>query len=251
MIEEPENHLCFSSMNKMLHEIINRQPESQILIATHSNMIASRLNLANVQWITENEVISLKNVNKNIAAFFEKSDNNNFLQLLLSKKIILVEGVSEYLLLPKIYQQVMKRTVEDDKITIISCNGISYNNYLEIVKDADKRIAVITDNDKKLKKVTEAEEFNKKNEKHHIFTDNCVENDWTWEASFYNLNKIILGTLIKVEKSANYLFHDVDYGQILGKMLNNKADTAYQMLISKETFVIPQYVEDAIIWLNK
>ena len=38
---------------------------------------------------------------------------------------------------------------------------------------------------------------------------------------------------------------------IMGKMLNNKVDTAYQMLISEEDFVIPGYVEEAIEWLNE
>lgn len=48
-----------------------------------------------------------------------------------------------------------------------------------------------------------------------------------------------------------YLFHRTNYGQVLGKMLNNKVDTAYQMLISEEDFVIPGYVEEAIEWLNE
>lgn len=50
-MEEPENHLCFSNLRKMLQEISEKQNESQIMIATHSNMIASRLNLNNVLWI--------------------------------------------------------------------------------------------------------------------------------------------------------------------------------------------------------
>ena len=79
LIEEPENHLCFTNMKKMLQEIADRQFDSQIIVATHSNMIASRLNLNNVLWITDNAVISLGDVNKNVAAFFVKADDNSFL----------------------------------------------------------------------------------------------------------------------------------------------------------------------------
>ena len=142
-------------------------------------MIASRLNLRNVKWITDDKVHSLENVKIDIADFFVKSDNNNFLQLLLSTKIILVEGTSEYLLLPKLYHQITERTIEDDKITIISCNGISYNNYLDIAKELDKRIAVIIDNDKKPERIEDAIKFNEANENHHIFTGNSIEDEWT------------------------------------------------------------------------
>jgi len=33
-------------------------------------------------------------------------------------------------------------------------------------------------------------------------------------------------------------------------MLNNKVDTAYQMLVSEKDFEAPQYVKEAIEWLN-
>lgn len=56
LMEEPENHLCFTNLQKMLQQISDQQEKSQIIVATHSNMIASRLNLNNVLWITEEGV---------------------------------------------------------------------------------------------------------------------------------------------------------------------------------------------------
>lgn len=250
LMEEPENHLCFASMRKMLQEISDRQSDSQILVATHSNMIASRLNLNNVLWITNGTVISLKGVDEKVAAFFVKADNNSFLQLLLSEKVFLVEGATEFLLLPKIYFQFTQRTIEDDCISIISCNGISYKHYLEIAKETGKRIAVITDNDKKKKRIDETEEFNFHNDNQHIFMGSDV-GDWTWESCFYNLNQAVLDNVIEVQVGAEYLVHGNSYGQVLGKMLNNKVDVAYQMLVSDIAFEIPQYVKDAITWLNE
>lgn len=249
-IEEPENHLCFSNMNRMLHEISERQADSQILIATHSNMIASRLNLNNVLWITEQATISLKDVDKEDAAFFMKADNNNFLQLLLSKKVILVEGATEFLLLPMIYNQLMERNIEVDGVVVISCNGISYERYLEIATKTNKRIAVITDNDKKKERIDYALDFNSTNAIQHIFMGYDID-DWTWEACFYKLNKAIFDRIIKIQDGANYYVHGYEYGQVLGKMINNKVETAYQMLNSGEVFKIPQYVKDAITWLNE
>lgn len=116
----------------MLQQIMDHEEDSQIILTTHSNMIASRLNLRNVIWIAENHYLSLKNVESQTSAFFEKADDNEFLQLLLSKKVILVEGATEYLLLPKFYEKKTGRTVENDGISIISCNGISYKLGIQI-----------------------------------------------------------------------------------------------------------------------
>ena len=80
--------------------------------------------------------------------------------------------------------------------------------------------------------------------------DQSTEN-WTWEVCFYKENKEALDDLIKVDPAAKQLFHKVDYGPVLGKMLNNKADIAYQMLMSESEFIAPQYVKDAIAWLNE
>jgi len=119
LMEEPENHLSFSTLRKMLNEIAEKQGTSQIIVATHSNMIASRLNLNNVLWITDQSARSLSSVDNEVADFFVKADDNAFLQLLLSKRAILVEGATEFLLVPYFYEKLTGRTAENDEVTII------------------------------------------------------------------------------------------------------------------------------------
>ncbi len=250
LMEEPENHLCFTNLSMMLQQISNREKEAQIIITTHNNMIASRLNLNNVLWIAEGKVQSLKDVKKDTAEFFTRADDNAFLQLLLSKKTILVEGPTEYLLLPMFYKQIMERTIEDDGIVIIPCNGISFGRYLQIAAKTQKKVAVITDNDKKKCKIEKAKEYNKKHELRHIFTAESVD-EWTWEICIYKSNQSILDRIIQVKDGADYLFNGEDYGRIQGKMLNSKVDVAYQMLTSGEVFEVPQYVEEAIKWISE
>lgn len=250
LMEEPENHLSFSTLRKMLQQISDQQDNSQIIVATHNNMIASRLNLNNVLWITEDGVKSLKDIKSDVAEFFIRADDNAFLQLLLSKKVFLVEGATEFLLLPMFYQQITGHTIEEDSISVISCNGISYNRYLEIAKSTDKRIAVVTDNDKEVDRITKAASFNQAHNLQHIFMGATVD-EWTWEVCIYKDNKATLDGMIDVQARASYKFLGEDYGAVLGKMLNHKVDVAYQMLTSGKTFAVPKYIKEAIEWLRE
>ncbi len=250
LMEEPENHLSFSTLRRMIQEISNQQENSQIIIATHSNMIASKLNLNNVLWVTDNHIKSLKDVDNKVSTFFRKADDNSFLQLLLSKKAILVEGATEFLLIPYFYRKLTGRTVEEDEVTVISCNGISFKHYLEIAEMTNKRIAVITDNDKNAERIEDASNYNNSHRDQHIFMGANNE-EWTWEACIYEKNKELLDDVIDIQKGAQYLFHGENYGPVLGKMLNNKVDSAYLMLTSGKDYVSPQYVRKAIEWINK
>lgn len=250
LMEEPENHLSFSTLRKMLEDISNQQENSQLIIATHNNMIASRLNLNNILWITEDGVKSLETVPSDVAEFFVRADDNAFLQLLLSPKVFLVEGATEFLLLPMFYRQITGSSIEADNISVISCNGISYKRYLEVAKSTNKRIAVITDNDGKADRITDAREYNQSNDLQHIFMGATVD-EWTWEACIYADNQKTLDRMITVRQGTDYKFHGGDYGPVLGKMLNNKVEIAYQILTSNIALTVPQYIKDAIEWLRK
>lgn len=236
-------------MKKMLDEITSKMDSSQIILTTHSNMIASRLDLRNILWLHNYMAESLADVNEKVAKFFVKADNNNFLQFLLAQKIILVEGATEYLLLPEMFQRIAKQSLEESKVMIISCNGISYDNYLQIAQKTDKKVAVITDNDTNQRKIDKMEKFNITNVNQHIFMDKDIDN-WTWETCIYKLNKNYFENEIHVENNAEYLFHGKDFGKVLGKMLNNKVETAYQVLSKGYELNIPTYVEDAIKWIS-
>ncbi|MBR1721914.1 MAG: AAA family ATPase [Treponema sp.] len=253
LLEEPENHLSFTNLRKMIEEISNKKSDAQIIIATHNNMITSRLGLKNVLWITNDVCKPLSSISTEDASFFEKNSNNSFLELLLSEKIILVEGSTEYMMIPYFYTQKTKRTLEADAIHIISCNGISYEHYLSIAKSTEKKIAVITDNDGSTERINIAEEFNKNTEKQHIFMGKNIT-DWTWEVCLYHKNKEILDKIFTPARNAKYLIHGKiePETQNLGKMLSDKAEAAYKIITTEEplNLVLPDYVEEAIKWLN-
>jgi len=261
MIEEPENHLCYTNLQQMLSTINSYSKDSQLIITTHNSMIASRLDLRNILWIetNTNQTSKLDNIDEETAQFFIKLDNNNLLHLLLSKKAILVEGPTEYLLLPYFYKKIYKRTLAQDGITLITCGGISYKRYFDITKNTNIKIAVITDNDEKDTNLSYMKEHNSQSISQKIFMDNDLKN-FTWEVALYNCNEQnpdLEKCAGKIDPTADYKFNKVIYGKngenkpILGKMLNNKVDVAYKILQYEADLQVPKYVKEAFKWINE
>lgn len=252
LIEEPENHLSYSNMQIMIDKIANEN-NSQIIITTHNDMIASKLELKNIMWIKENEITKFNKLTKETSLFFQKADTNNLLHFILSKKIILVEGPTEFMLIPKFYEQINLTSIEKDGISIISCNGISYKRYIEIANSLKKKVAILTDNDTNQSKIDKIENFNKENTNVKIFTDSD-KNEWTWEVCLYHKNKNIFDNIIKVDNDSNYLIKNGinPETKVLGWMLNNKTECAYQILNDTEnTYAIPDYIKKAIKWVKE
>lgn len=249
-MEEPENHLSHSTLLMMLEEL--SKLNSQLIVTTHNNLIASRLNIRNIFWINHAKAISLKDIDENDAEFFEKIDNDNLLTFLLSKKVFLVEGATENLLLPLFYKQVTGSTIEEDEITIISCHGISFKRYLAIAQNLKKSVAVITDNDGSKEKVSEYEKLNQCCENTRIYTSSDTENEWTWEASLYANNADKLQQIIKVKLKDNYELNGVSFNDkpVLWKMLKDKVECAYRLLNSGEELTIPSYIVESCKWLK-
>lgn len=277
-IEEPENHLSHINLRRMLENIKNVNNDdnpTQIIVTTHNSLIVNTLNLSNVIWISDRKAKSLKSINntsegKNAIKFFEKADNLNLLQFILSPKVILVEGPTEYLILQKAYREIVDdlkkeqnkgqeiQNIENEGIEIISLGGVGYNNYLEIAKTLNKKVAILTDNDfiTNENKLADISQFNEENDGIgvKIFTDGD-KNNWTWEVSLYNLNKELLESKIPLQKGSKYSYkcnNGIEYTGCLGKMLNQKTDIAY--LLSTETdikLIYPDYFKECVEWIRQ
>lgn len=153
LLEEPETHLSHLNMNKMIKAILESQ-NKQLFIATHSNLISTRLNLRKCTIMNSKttKYIQLKNISEDTAAFFMKAPDNNLLQYILSNKSILVEGYAEFMLMDKFCNQVIGKDLSSAGIDVIAVDGKCFKRYLEIAKVLKIKTAVITDNDKDYKK---------------------------------------------------------------------------------------------------
>ncbi len=133
LLEEPENHLSHISMKKLI-ERISESENKQLFIATHSNMVSSRLDLRKSILLNSSSIkpVLLKQLPEKTAKFFMKAPDNNILEFILSKKVILVEGDAEFILMESLYQNVTREKLTNSDIHIISVDGTSFKRYLDI-----------------------------------------------------------------------------------------------------------------------
>lgn len=248
LMEEPEVHLSHTNLLKMLSLIKgDKNNAKQLILTTHNDLIATHLDLRKVIWVNGSEGKSLKNVDANTANFFAKASDNNFLKFLLSKKVILVEGPTESLMIPYLYKKRYEKSLEEDDITIISCNGVKYKRYKDI--DNTKKVAALIDNDNKSNKINESlNSGNQQNAKNfRIFTSQNTE-EYTWEVCFYNVNKTIIDEYFK---RPDICFVDKNENNVVEKMLKEKTEAAYILVNSDLDFEIPKYVNEAFEWIRR
>ncbi len=161
-IEEPEAHLHPAMQYKFLKFLSENQKDKtkQIFITTHSPSITSAVELDNI--------ICLNRLDKgklNVAylgkAFSEKDkDSKAYVQrfldatksdMLFSRSVVFVEGISEQLLLP-VFAEYENQSLESDHVSIINIGGRYFNHFLKLFDSnkpntINKKVACITDLD--------------------------------------------------------------------------------------------------------
>ncbi|RZK26895.1 MAG: ATP-dependent endonuclease [Flavobacterium sp.] len=243
LIEEPENHLSHVNMKKLISKI-SESVDRQLVIATHNDLIASRLDLRHCILLnsSSNIPLCLDGLDKSTAEFFTKAPDNNILQFILSKKAILVEGDSEYILMEAFFKNCSASKLKDTDVHVISVDGTSFKRYLEIAKILKIRTAVIRDNDGN-------------------YIQNCIENfkDYinddiqvfyetdnkqsTFEVAVYEQNKQICDELFGPHRRTL---------TVLDFMIKNKADCSFRLLTEKDADIqTPEYISNAVKWINE
>lgn len=257
LVEEPENHLSHSNTRKLIEMIKLGVRNSQMIISTHNPLVISRLNLKKTIWISEKGAVSFDKIDKNVADFFEKADNLTLLEFILSNKVILVEGATEYIYLPEFYKKTSSKNIDESGIHVISMSGIKYKNYVEIAKKISKKMLVITDNDGSQERIISLDASNKEFEKdNHEILINCDTNvdKFTFEMSFYKENETVLKDFKKNSKVTLEYKERVLESKAVAYMLKNKTESAIEICSNADLIgklVVPNYIKEGLEWLEK
>lgn len=243
LLEEPENHLSHIHMNNLILRL-NESKNKQLFIATHSNMISSRLDLRNSILLNSSSEasINLAHLSDDTAKFFIKAPDNNILEFILSKKVILVEGDAEYILTEKFFEIVTGKKPYQLNVHIISVGGTSFKRYMEVANLLQIRTAIIRDNDGN-------------------FENNCIENYKAYVSDFaklfYETNNALSTFEISLYQLNTEICEELFSPGLRTRtvqqfMLDEKTDCAYELLDKKEKELdVPQYIIDSILWLTK
>ena len=242
LLEEPENHLSHLNMKKLIQKI-NDSENKQLFIATHSNLISTRLNLKKSVLLNSNSQspILLDGLPDDTAKFFMKAPDNNILEYILSKKVVLVEGDAEYILMESFFEKETGEKIEDFDVHIISVGGTSFKRYLDIAKLLNIKTAVVRDNDGdfQLNCVDRYEDYADANIQIFYPDDNDIS---TFEISIFRINEAICNELFLAGRKTL---------TVQEYMLKNKADVAFELLDKKTGEVeVPEYIKNAIEWIK-
>jgi hypothetical protein len=244
LLEEPENHLSHAHMRKLVEQLSTAEGR-QLLVATHSSMICSRLDLRKALLLGPDPAKrgALSDLSEATAKFFMKAPDNNVLEFALSNKVILVEGDAEFILLEELYSKhAHGSTLAEDAVHVISVGGTSFKRYLELAKLLGVKVAVVRDNDKHWQKncVDNYADFRMDNAR--VFADPDDQRS-TFEICLYEDNRALCDRLFGAARKSLSV---VDY------MLANKADVAFELLDKGAAELrAPQYIQDAIAWIRK
>lgn len=163
-IEEPEAHMCINNLNIAIDfisksiEKLNNNNFNQILITTHNYGIINKLKFNNVVLLKESKAINFSEYEK-ASKYLAKRPNFDILKILLAKRVILVEGTTEEMLI-NTYLQKNKDNLNMAEVIV---TGKGYKTFLDIWKlinkDTDKKIGVVRDYDNEPKAKKEHHEY--------------------------------------------------------------------------------------------
>lgn len=300
-IEEPEAHLCpivQRHLSKNLKDEENHGKQ-QLIITTHSTHIASYLDLDKMVVLFKNnedvcshyllEGFGDKAEDKKIIRYLQKWLNATNSTMFFSRKIILVEGIAEEILIPIFYEWEYGITLEKVNCQVVNVNGVAFKNFLEIVKNGYfVRTAVLTDSDEGKKTAQRAKDLKQQYEKDSKkILISITKHSNTFEKEIFQANKGKTDTknsILRVLKNVrpnkcgddfskaqkdNYqtdvLFNCVEdykseFAFELSDYLSNqmamiedkmKMKKAVDRLKMKKKFVIPEYILEAFNFINE
>ncbi|GAA0668239.1 ATP-dependent nuclease [Rheinheimera tangshanensis] len=147
MMEEPENHLSHIELSKLIQDIEDQRGNKQLFLTTHSSYVLNKLSIDKI-CLLQSSYKRLHLLDKGVVKTLKRLPGFDTLRVALSKKVILVEGPSDELVLKKIYQRENNnRLPEYDGIDIIVVRGVGFETFIEIGKEIGTAIHVLRDND--------------------------------------------------------------------------------------------------------
>jgi putative ATP-dependent endonuclease of the OLD family len=238
LVEEPENHLSFSSLNTLLERITRRCVGKQVLVTTHSSYVLNKLGIGNLILLGPAHGVPITELPSDTVDYFRKLPGYDTLRLVLAKCAILVEGPSDELVIQRAYRDTHSgRLPIEDGIDVISVRGLQAKRFLDIAVPLGKPVVVVNDNDGDIATIiAKYSDYDL-----HDFVRICIGegDERTLEPQMLAANG--LAVMNKV-LGKDYTSKD----DLLTHMKNNKTACALAVFDSLVPIAMPQYIRDAV-----
>jgi predicted ATPase/5S rRNA maturation endonuclease (ribonuclease M5) len=238
LIEEPETHLSFASLRKLISRIEERCASKQLIIATHSGYVINKLGLDSLILISNGLACRITDLPAETIQYFKKLPGFDTLRLVLADAAILVEGPSDELIVQRAYLDARGKLPIADGIDVISV-GLSHKRFLDISTRLKRRVWIVTDNDGKPADQVRArfsDYLSFETVSLHVPIDSSLE---TLEPSIVDANDLntlndVLGTAFDTKE------------QVLQRMRDDKTAAALAIFESKTKIVMPDYIREVV-----
>ena len=155
LIEEPEAHIHAQRQLKLIQSMQKKGENQQVIMTTHSPLLASVVELNNLLLIQNRKAFSMREgetmLDSSDYKFLERYLDATKANLFFAKGVIIVEGPGEALLLPTL-AQLLNRNLTDYGISIVDVKSTGLRRYARIFqrKEGDEiniPVSCITDRD--------------------------------------------------------------------------------------------------------
>lgn len=255
LLEEPENHLTYSKLNRLLNDVEKESGSKQIFVTTHSSFVANKLGLKKIILLREQNTMKFDDLTEDTQEFFMKKPGYDTLRFLLCKKAILVEGDADELVVQRAYKDKYQKLPIEDEIDVISV-GTTFLRFLEMADKLKKETIVVTDNDGDITAIEckysnylgeNVKEYIKiyYDEETHINQGGLVAknegkfNYDTLEPCLLRANTL---EIINRVLGKSYLSDD----DLIKYMVGNKTECALKIFNAEENINYPNYIKKAI-----
>jgi energy-coupling factor transporter ATP-binding protein EcfA2 len=147
LIEEPENHQSPASLSALVRRIDERCQGKQVVMTTHSSFVLNKLGLDNLVLVAPPNTMRLTDLPGETLDYFKKLSGYDTLRVVLARRMILVEGPSDELIVQRAFKDRHGVLPLEAGVDVINVRGLSFKRFLDIAGPLGKRVAVITDND--------------------------------------------------------------------------------------------------------
>ena len=220
VIEEPEAHLHPVYQRLIYKDVINRNG-FPILLTTHSTHITSVSPIKSLVHLHQMDGNTVAHSTASMPMIEgEFLDVERYLdvkrgEIFLGKGVLLVEGIAEEYIIPKMAEMIGK-PLDEKGIVVCNINCTNFKPYIKMLKSLCIPYAVITDGDFYTINKNETEDGDS-NRNYHVMENNVRENETIGSLGIENAIRIFDALEISVPDGRDKLTYFSEQGYFIGK----------------------------------